>query len=600
VPDTEATDDEGRQDDSERRPHAKLIALMTMVRGSEFPAAWSGLATIRRNIDENTRHFVLLNDPPNPTLEADLAKFAQTSLVTPGKNLGVAAGRNALIRAAIDWGAHYLISLDDDLLVPDDFVARTVRHLDELENAGLSPGIVGPAVLDFHAVAKGTMTPEETLTARLGTLSSFGSTSEQKLKIGDAWAEIPPDLTYHLGIRDWRRHYVAVRGGAADRARGLVADSIQDAQIGFDPSEPTELRHDAPARQTILEDSADPIEVDAVPGGACAYSRQLINQIGLMDETFSPFGYEDSDFSVRAKTAGYRNYFLPSELVLHDLDSRGKSRSIASLLFLQGRSRALIARRHLDLRNFHNALVEGALLGPLFVQTMASQVDKVENAQLATYVAGLTGWLGGWIRGCFIEDARTIGDYPDPPPSLTIPKLASIEQGIELSIWPLATPRSGLPSVVRAQLRIEYRFDPALATFDLYRLDLDAAGLGRVQISARLSRVGLENDLEPGSSRLDHLELRLRDEGFIRRLNTTVAWHRGERTPGYFGAFAAGLKGAPYAGVRRFLSGSPVGQTLDLLIRPETPLTMDELTSLTTNRRRAAERLGLKIEAGSR
>ena len=105
------------------------VAIITMVRKAEFPAAWSSLRTVESQLNSTTRHFLLLNDARDSHLESQLAARRHTELITPGANLGVAAGRNRLIAAALDWGAATIISLDDDLLVPSDYIDRITEWL---------------------------------------------------------------------------------------------------------------------------------------------------------------------------------------------------------------------------------------------------------------------------------------------------------------------------------------------------------------------------------------------------------------------------------------------------------------------------------------
>ena len=336
------------------------IAIITMVRRSEFPAAASSLATISANLGPNRRHFVLVNDDRDEAFELNLAEREDTELLAPGVNLGVARGRNALIEAALAWGATYIASVDDDLLLPSDYLDRMLLHIQSLESQGANPGVVGPAIVDFHGYADACMTPTEKRNAEIGRLDGFCSTEELAERIRSTWLVIPSEVIYHLGVRHWQNHYLTVGGLPADQIRTLIADLVDD----FDSSSttdqsPTELHRDPKVLRSVARRDAGPVRVDGIPGGACIFSPRVVREIGLMDLAFSPFGYEDADSSIRATTRGFRNYLLPYVVVLHDLDSRGKTRDIGSLLFVQGRSRAS------DLRSRSNGL--GRRLGSWYL-----------------------------------------------------------------------------------------------------------------------------------------------------------------------------------------------------------------------------------------
>lgn len=60
------------------------------------------------------------------------------------------------------------------------------------------------------------------------------------------------------------------------------------------------------------------IERDRYLTFAAAYlRRELINEIGYLDETFTGYGYEDNDFCLRSVLAGYELGVLPSVVMRH-------------------------------------------------------------------------------------------------------------------------------------------------------------------------------------------------------------------------------------------------------------------------------------------
>ena len=59
-----------------------------------------------------------------------------------------------------------------------------------------------------------------------------------------------------------------------------------------------------------------PAEVDEVSGAAMLIRRDVISQIGGLDEGFA-WGYEDIDFCLRARRAGWRVQYVPAARVVH-------------------------------------------------------------------------------------------------------------------------------------------------------------------------------------------------------------------------------------------------------------------------------------------
>lgn len=58
-------------------------------------------------------------------------------------------------------------------------------------------------------------------------------------------------------------------------------------------------------------------EVDYICGASMAFRKSLMEEIGLLDEGYSPIYYEDSDFVVRAKRKGYKIVYVPTSVLLH-------------------------------------------------------------------------------------------------------------------------------------------------------------------------------------------------------------------------------------------------------------------------------------------
>lgn len=64
----------------------------------------------------------------------------------------------------------------------------------------------------------------------------------------------------------------------------------------------------------LSDDETNP--VDILPGAYLMISRQAMEKVGLLDESYFMYG-EDIDFSWRIKLAGYQNYYFPDTRIIH-------------------------------------------------------------------------------------------------------------------------------------------------------------------------------------------------------------------------------------------------------------------------------------------
>ena len=69
-------------------------------------------------------------------------------------------------------------------------------------------------------------------------------------------------------------------------------------------------------RYGTRRDYGKPADVDEVSGAAMLIRRQVIDQIGVLDEGYA-WGYEDVDFCLRARRAGWRVHYVPDARVVH-------------------------------------------------------------------------------------------------------------------------------------------------------------------------------------------------------------------------------------------------------------------------------------------
>ena len=172
--------------------------------------------------------------------------FPEVAVEACPDNLGVAGGRNAAARRAIErFDPALLLFLDNDIVV--------------------RPGFVGALKAAFTAPGS----------ERVGQ-------AQAKLRLADE-----PELLNDGGgcnLQFWRGSTRPVGYREIDRGQ-----------------------RDTPAHCISC-------------GGAMMVRRDLFEALGGFDESFSPFGPEDLDFSLRLQSTGWEAWYIPAALGFHDVN----------------------------------------------------------------------------------------------------------------------------------------------------------------------------------------------------------------------------------------------------------------------------------------
>jgi GT2 family glycosyltransferase len=90
--------------------------------------------------------------------------------------------------------------------------------------------------------------------------------------------------------------------------------------------------------------------VDFCTGAAIAFRREVLKEIGLLDEGFWPGYYEDSDFCFRAREAGYQVCYAPDAVMIHKESPSLRGTRELSVAFHRGRLRFVL--KHLAPERF--------------------------------------------------------------------------------------------------------------------------------------------------------------------------------------------------------------------------------------------------------
>jgi GT2 family glycosyltransferase len=142
-------------------------------------------------------------------------------------------------------------------------------------------------------------------------------------------------------------------------------------------------------------------------GGAVAYRRAMLDDVGLFDESF--FMYcEDVDLNWRAQLAGWRCWYTPDSVIYHKLSATGGG-SIAS--YYTGRNTLWVITKNYPaaLLRKHWARVLRAQ-GAITRDAMRAWRGEAARARLRGQLAGLLGWPRMLNQRRAIQSTRRVPD----------------------------------------------------------------------------------------------------------------------------------------------------------------------------------------------
>jgi GT2 family glycosyltransferase len=142
-------------------------------------------------------------------------------------------------------------------------------------------------------------------------------------------------------------------------------------------------------------------------GGAAAYRRQLLDEIGFLDDDFF-FSCEDVDMGWRANLAGWQTVYLPTAVIYHKLKATGGS---VTGSYYDGRNFL-----YLIWKNYPTSLLRRygwlVLKAQLRIMTDALRAWRgaAARARLRGQLAGLWGLFKMWPKRRRIQANRRIDD----------------------------------------------------------------------------------------------------------------------------------------------------------------------------------------------
>ena len=218
----------------------------------------------------------------------------------------------------------------------------------------------------------------------VGLAEAFGRGAAAVLVLNDD-AEVAPEVVTDLMV-----------AAAADPTTGIVAPRIVDATSGREVSrgERVWLPLVCVPRTwlRVRGGGPSPYAVSSVIGVAFLITRACYERIGGLEESFFAY-YEEVDYCLRARAAGFQVVIAPASQVRHD-GFRGFAGGFTPLAaYLKARNLPLLVRRH-------GGVLAWALFAPTYAAMLAaSAVGYVLRGQAGDVVPSIGRGVVDALRG---------------------------------------------------------------------------------------------------------------------------------------------------------------------------------------------------------
>jgi len=281
-----------------------------------------------------SRIIVVDNNSSDRTIEIVKGFLPQVRLIINNQNLGFSAGNNVAIKYAMEDESDYIFLLNPDTTIKPD----TLTILLETAQSDQQIGIVGPK-----------------------TFYSFGRCHLPKVtpSQGEALREQLGDrIMYAGGVLNWQN--------AKNHHRGM-------GEIDHGQYNQTE-------------------ETGFASGAALFIKKEVIQKIGLLDEKYFLY-YEDADWCIRAKKAGFKIVFEPRAIVYHQESTVTKKGSPNYYYYFTRNRLYFITKFFNPIRALKLFFLESLRA----IKNIVKLFNKSEREQSLAIVQG----MGDFVRGRF-------------------------------------------------------------------------------------------------------------------------------------------------------------------------------------------------------
>ena len=312
------------------------------------------------------KHLFLLSNGPTDLgrLNRIIQKNTYASLYISDVNLGVAGGRNYLLQKLEQRPPKAVMLLDNDVIPSIDYIDSMLQFLESDQ----CHGVVGAAVLNYHAIEN-----------RLKGFERSGNANDPFFDISNvvlqefAKNHPQPESFFHIGTNpDWENVYIRPKQAAIQYAKMAG----REVPIFYES-----LKEDKEVVKGLMVGKADKVQVSNIAGCTQMFRWSLVEKIGRLDNSFNPYGHEDTDFAIRSIKAGFKNFTSSKIFLIHGTDQRYEQKWTESGVPLPRvkmlyRGLTILAHKH-----FNDNLEESVFARALYEYRVHKRRDLYDAAQ---------------------------------------------------------------------------------------------------------------------------------------------------------------------------------------------------------------------------
>lgn len=121
-------------------------------------------------------------------------------------------------------------------------------------------------------------------------------------------------------------------------------------------------------------------------GGLCLISNELIIKVGIFDEKFNPYGWEDVDLSLRARAKGFKIFYNHKAIVYHKGGKKGRGKAINEYEFSKSKNYFCLIRKHW---NIFQLLILGIILPVRVLMIITKELSGGEFKTISAQFRGI-------------------------------------------------------------------------------------------------------------------------------------------------------------------------------------------------------------------
>ena len=289
------------------------ISIIILLMQNEIDATIQTVETLLEGIEDSVTISILLNGGNNSELRKLFERFDCIKYYESQVNLGVAGGRNFLLRTTECQNSDVIMILDNDVIPPKDYIKNLTMFLIGQKDAG----VVGASVANIKYLPYKLVVKHFCYKGFFGNKIFKINSSDIKSYLVE---DLLPEHIFHIGIHpNYYYAYFSSRPWFLKFVQLFLV--FLRIKKNFSP-----LLKNNTTYLSYIKNGVSHYRVSNVAGCSQAFKREIIDDIGFLNEIFNPYGHEDSEFCVRATRFGYTNYIDTNTWLFHGTDTRHQKR----------------------------------------------------------------------------------------------------------------------------------------------------------------------------------------------------------------------------------------------------------------------------------